>query len=100
MFMALNYIKAINEKKSSLCCVTVYCHIIQPDKLLIGIRHPYKLIWLLLKTVFMLSAIWYFDTIFYLRISMHFASVHLIYALQELTTESNIEMKAQVQSEV
>lgn len=44
MFMALNYIKAINEKKSSLCCVTVYCHIIQPDKLLIGIRHPYKLI--------------------------------------------------------
>lgn len=87
MFVAHIYIWAINEENRH--------HVVWPSAITLSSLTWYWLewdfhinycdyFWRLLCSVFA----WYFDTILCLWTSIHFASVHLIDALQELTTES------------
>lgn len=77
-------------KKSSLCCLTINYQSIDWNETSILINM------ITCEDCSCSMHTWYFDIILYLRISMYFANIHLIYALQKLTTESNTE-KAQVQ---
>lgn len=78
---------AINEKN--------HHHVVWPSTMTLSSLKKYWLewdldinyfdcFWRLLWSVFT----WDFDVLFYLSTSIHFASIHLIYALEELTTES------------